>query len=95
MFTFVCLYCRFSSVDAGNIVRLLAPDICLMFSTIFILRLCKKRLRPLPQISLHENGIGPPDPEVIVGTFITLQHTRTPLWCQHGRVICLTGSGNV
>uniref|UniRef100_A0A672G1W0 Uncharacterized protein n=1 Tax=Salarias fasciatus TaxID=181472 RepID=A0A672G1W0_SALFA len=52
------------SVDAGNVVRLLAPDICLLFSSMFILRLCKKLLRPAPQVSLHENGIPPPDPEV-------------------------------
>ncbi|XP_029974309.1 piezo-type mechanosensitive ion channel component 2 [Salarias fasciatus] len=56
---------RFSSVDAGNVVRLLAPDICLLFSSMFILRLCKKLLRPAPQVSLHENGIPPPDPEEV------------------------------
>ncbi|AWP09441.1 putative piezo-type mechanosensitive ion channel component 2-like [Scophthalmus maximus] len=56
---------RFSSVDAGNIVRLLAPDVGLFFSSLFILRLCKKLLRPLPQVSLHENGIPPPDPEEV------------------------------
>uniref|UniRef100_UPI0037E7B47C piezo-type mechanosensitive ion channel component 2 n=1 Tax=Semicossyphus pulcher TaxID=241346 RepID=UPI0037E7B47C len=54
---------RFSSVDPGNVVRLLAPDVGLLFSTSFILRLCKKLLRPLPQVSLHENGIQPSDPE--------------------------------
>ncbi|KAF3696681.1 Piezo-type mechanosensitive ion channel component 2 Protein FAM38B [Channa argus] len=52
---------RFSLVDPGNIVRLLAPDICVLFSALFILRLCKKLLHPLPQISLHENGIRPSD----------------------------------
>ncbi|KAI9531017.1 hypothetical protein NQZ68_000509 [Dissostichus eleginoides] len=40
---------RFSSVDAGNIVRLLAPDLGLLFSSLFILRLCRKILRSLPQ----------------------------------------------
>lgn len=59
---------RFSSVDAGNIVRLLAPDIGLLFSSIFILRLCIKLLRPVPQVNLHENGIPPADPEVDVKT---------------------------
>uniref|UniRef100_A0A8C6MC66 Piezo-type mechanosensitive ion channel component n=1 Tax=Nothobranchius furzeri TaxID=105023 RepID=A0A8C6MC66_NOTFU len=50
-------FIRFSSVDAGNVVRLLAPDIGLLFSTLFILRLCKKLLRTVPQVNLHENGI--------------------------------------
>ncbi|XP_076597549.1 piezo-type mechanosensitive ion channel component 2-like [Chaetodon auriga] len=54
---------RFSSVDPGNVVRLLAPDIGILFSSLFVLRLCKKRLHPVPQVSLHENGIQPPDPE--------------------------------
>ncbi|XP_023283479.1 piezo-type mechanosensitive ion channel component 2-like [Seriola lalandi dorsalis] len=54
---------RFSAVDPGNIVRLLVPDIGLVFSSLFILRLCKNRLRPAPQVSLHENGILPSDPE--------------------------------
>ncbi|XP_074537420.1 piezo-type mechanosensitive ion channel component 2 [Halichoeres trimaculatus] len=55
---------RFSSVDPGNIVRLLAPDVGILFSSLFILRLCKKLLRPVPQVSLHENGIQPTtDPE--------------------------------
>ncbi|XP_078109982.1 piezo-type mechanosensitive ion channel component 2-like [Sander vitreus] len=56
---------RFSSVDAGNIVRLLAPDVGLLFSSLFILRLCKKRLHPVPQVSMHENGIPPSDPEEV------------------------------
>ncbi|XP_030590436.1 piezo-type mechanosensitive ion channel component 2 [Archocentrus centrarchus] len=54
---------RFSSVDAGNIVRLLFPDVGLFFSTLFMLRLCRKLLRPVPHINLHENGIPPSDPE--------------------------------
>ncbi|XP_035801250.1 piezo-type mechanosensitive ion channel component 2 isoform X1 [Amphiprion ocellaris] len=54
---------RFSSVGAGNIVRLLAPDVGVAFSSTFILRLCRKLLRPAPQVSLHENGIPPTDPE--------------------------------
>ncbi|XP_070695122.1 piezo-type mechanosensitive ion channel component 2 [Pempheris klunzingeri] len=56
---------RFSSVDPGNIVRLLAPDVGLLFSSLFVLRLCRKLLRPLPQINLHENGIPPSDPEEV------------------------------
>ncbi|XP_053280799.1 piezo-type mechanosensitive ion channel component 2 [Pleuronectes platessa] len=56
---------RFSSVDPGNIVRLLAPDVVLFVSSLFILRLCKKLLRPVPQISLHENGIPPSVPEEV------------------------------
>ncbi|KAM9342468.1 piezo-type mechanosensitive ion channel component 2 [Pholidichthys leucotaenia] len=52
---------RFSSVDPGNIVRLLAPDVGILFSSLFILRLCRKLLRPVPQVNLHENGIPPSD----------------------------------
>ncbi|XP_027880624.1 piezo-type mechanosensitive ion channel component 2 [Xiphophorus couchianus] len=48
---------RFSSVDTANIVRLLAPDIGLCLSILFLLRLCRKLLRPGPQVNLHENGI--------------------------------------
>ncbi|XP_077433447.1 piezo-type mechanosensitive ion channel component 2 isoform X2 [Vanacampus margaritifer] len=54
---------RFSSVDPGNIVRLLAPDVSLLVSTLFIIRLCKKLLRAAPQVNLHENGIPPSDSE--------------------------------
>lgn len=57
---------RFSSVDAGNVVRLLAPDIVLLFSSLFILRLCKRLLRRVPQVNPHENGIPASDPEVHV-----------------------------
>lgn len=76
---------RFSSVDAGNIVRLLAPDIGLLFSSIFILRLCIKLLRPVPQVNLHENGIPAADPEVDVKThqwFATLpsECTVVQIW---------------
>ncbi|KAM7404453.1 hypothetical protein PAMP_011798 [Pampus punctatissimus] len=56
---------RFSLVDPGNIVRLLAPDLGLFFSSLFILRLCKKLLHPLPHVNLHENGIPPPAPEEV------------------------------
>ncbi|KAK2851179.1 hypothetical protein Q5P01_007455 [Channa striata] len=56
---------RFSLVKPANIVRLLAPDICVLIFTLLILRLCKKLLRPLPQISLHENGIRPSDHEEV------------------------------
>ncbi|XP_072304739.1 piezo-type mechanosensitive ion channel component 2 [Eucyclogobius newberryi] len=54
---------RFSLVGAGDVVRYLAPDFGLLVSTLFILRLCKKLLRPAPQISLHDNGITNPHPE--------------------------------
>ncbi|XP_026188600.1 piezo-type mechanosensitive ion channel component 2 [Mastacembelus armatus] len=54
---------RFSAVDSGNIVRILAPDVGLFFSSLFLLRLCKKLLRNMPQVSLHENGIPQSDPE--------------------------------
>ncbi len=70
--TLLCVS-RFSSVDPGNIVRLLAPDAGLLFSSIFILRLCKKRLRPVPQVSLHENGIPPSNPEVTSYNFALSQ----------------------
>ena len=63
---------RFSLVDPGNIVRLLAPDVGLCFSVLFVVRLCKKLVRPVPQVNLHENGIPPSDPEVMVNTFINL-----------------------
>uniref|UniRef100_A0A3Q1F967 Uncharacterized protein n=1 Tax=Acanthochromis polyacanthus TaxID=80966 RepID=A0A3Q1F967_9TELE len=43
---------------------LLAPDVGVTFSSTSILRLCRKLLRPAPQVSLHENGIPPADPEV-------------------------------
>ncbi|XP_015233211.1 PREDICTED: piezo-type mechanosensitive ion channel component 2-like [Cyprinodon variegatus] len=54
---------RFSSVDPANIVRLLAPDVGLFISILFLLRLCRKLLHPVPQVSLHENGIPPSVPE--------------------------------
>lgn len=66
-FHFMCVS-RFSSVDAGNIVRLLAPDIVLLFSSLFILRLCRKLLRRVPQVNLNENGIPAPAPEVMKDT---------------------------
>uniref|UniRef100_G3NS76 Piezo TM1-24 domain-containing protein n=1 Tax=Gasterosteus aculeatus TaxID=69293 RepID=G3NS76_GASAC len=37
----------------------------LLFSSLFVLRLCKKLLRPPPQVSPHENGITPSDPEEV------------------------------
>lgn len=49
-------------MDAGNIVRLLAPDLGLFLSGLFILRLVRKLLRPKPQ--LKQNCIAPSDPEV-------------------------------
>ncbi|XP_072771947.1 piezo-type mechanosensitive ion channel component 2 [Nerophis lumbriciformis] len=54
---------RLSSVDPGNIMRLLAPDVGLFTSTVFMVRLSKKLLRAAPQVNLHENGIPPSDPE--------------------------------
>ncbi|CAG6021218.1 unnamed protein product [Menidia menidia] len=54
---------RFSAVDAVNVLRHLAPDVIVLSSTLFILMLCKKLLRPPPQVSLHENGIPAPNPE--------------------------------
>lgn len=54
-----CCTCvhRFSLVDPGNIVRLLAPDLAILFSSLFVLRLCNKLTHPAPQVNLHENGI--------------------------------------
>ncbi|KAG9339699.1 hypothetical protein JZ751_023345, partial [Albula glossodonta] len=54
---------RFSSVDPGNIVRLLAPDICLFLSSLFIYRLCWKLLWPKIQVAAHENCIMTSEPE--------------------------------
>ncbi|KAM9855188.1 piezo-type mechanosensitive ion channel component 2 [Aulostomus maculatus] len=54
---------RFSFIDPGNIARLLAPDTCLFVSSIFVYRLCKNRLRSVPQVNFHENGIPPSDTE--------------------------------
>eukprot|EP00066_Takifugu_rubripes_P026302 XP_011615568.1 PREDICTED: piezo-type mechanosensitive ion channel component 2-like [Takifugu rubripes] len=48
---------RFSLVGPGNIVRLLAPDLGILLSSLFVLRLCNKLTRPAPQVNLHENGI--------------------------------------
>ncbi|XP_042155847.1 piezo-type mechanosensitive ion channel component 2 [Oncorhynchus tshawytscha] len=54
---------RFSLVDAGNTLRLLAPDLGLFLSGLFILCLVKKLLCPAPQLNVHENCIKPSDPE--------------------------------
>ncbi|KAF6735527.1 Piezo-type mechanosensitive ion channel component 2 [Oryzias melastigma] len=54
---------RFSLVDAADIVRLLAPDVILFFSTLLILRVTRKLLRTAPQVNLHENGIPPSNPQ--------------------------------
>lgn len=51
-------------MDLGNIVRLLVPDLGILFSSLFLLRLCNKLMRPVPQINLHENGILPFEAEV-------------------------------
>lgn len=57
-------------------MRLLAPDVGLSFSVLFILRLCKKRLRPAPHVSLHENGIPPSIPEVTAHTTAPKYHAQ-------------------
>ncbi|CAG03237.1 unnamed protein product [Tetraodon nigroviridis] len=54
---------RFSLVDPGNIVRLLAPDLGILCSSIFVLRLCNKLTHPPPQVNQHENGILPMEAE--------------------------------
>uniref|UniRef100_A0AAV2LVL5 Piezo TM1-24 domain-containing protein n=1 Tax=Knipowitschia caucasica TaxID=637954 RepID=A0AAV2LVL5_KNICA len=50
---------RFSQVGAADVVRYLAPDLGLLVSSLFVLRLLKKLLRPVP-MSLHDNGITHP-----------------------------------
>lgn len=65
-------------------MRLLFPDVGLFFSTLFVLRLCKKLLRPVPQINLHENGIPPSDTEVTTHSStaaisLTLHHANKVL----------------
>ncbi|KAF7646949.1 hypothetical protein LDENG_00179980 [Lucifuga dentata] len=55
---------RFKMVDAGNIVRLLAPDICLFISSLFVLKIFNNLLRHIPRVALHDNCITPSDPEV-------------------------------
>nr|XP_033819308.1 piezo-type mechanosensitive ion channel component 2-like isoform X2 [Geotrypetes seraphini] len=52
---------RLSQVDAGNIIRLLVPDIGVFFTGIFIRRLCKRMVKlSAPQMALyakdHEDG---------------------------------------
>ncbi|XP_064156489.1 piezo-type mechanosensitive ion channel component 2 isoform X4 [Anguilla rostrata] len=60
---FYCLgVVRFSAVDAGNIARLLAPDIGLFLSSLFIYRLCRRLLRPQVQ-AVPQNCIANSDPE--------------------------------
>ncbi|XP_038863404.1 piezo-type mechanosensitive ion channel component 2-like [Salvelinus namaycush] len=54
---------RFSLVDAGNTLRLLAPDLGLFLSGLIILCLVRKLLCPAPQLNVHENCIKPSDPE--------------------------------
>ncbi|XP_075993196.1 piezo-type mechanosensitive ion channel component 2-like [Genypterus blacodes] len=54
---------RFKLVDAGNIVRHLAPDVGLFISSLFVRRLCRKLLRRAPQVALQDNCIAPSDPE--------------------------------
>ncbi|KAL2101975.1 hypothetical protein ACEWY4_003736 [Coilia grayii] len=54
---------RFSDVDVGNILRLLAPDLGVSLCGLFIWRLCRKLLRPPVVLSLHENCITASDME--------------------------------
>ncbi|KAM9429324.1 piezo-type mechanosensitive ion channel component 2-like [Salvelinus alpinus] len=54
---------RFSLVDAGNTLRLLAPDLGLFLSGLIILCLVRKLLCSAPQLNVHENCIKPSDPE--------------------------------
>ncbi|XP_076122839.1 piezo-type mechanosensitive ion channel component 2 [Alosa pseudoharengus] len=57
---------RFSDVDPGNIVRLLAPDFGLLVSGLFIWRMCRRVLLQPVVLSVHENCIMPSDPETDV-----------------------------
>ncbi|KAJ8332691.1 hypothetical protein SKAU_G00424800 [Synaphobranchus kaupii] len=54
---------RFSAVDAGNIVRMLAPELGLVPSSLFIYRLCRRLLRPQVQVAPHDNCITASDPQ--------------------------------
>ncbi|KAM6977730.1 piezo-type mechanosensitive ion channel component 2 [Aplochiton taeniatus] len=56
---------RFSVVDPGNVVRLLAPDLGLFFSSLLLLRLSLKLLRSVPQISVHDNCVMAPYPKEV------------------------------
>ncbi|XP_065421309.1 piezo-type mechanosensitive ion channel component 2-like [Chrysemys picta bellii] len=45
---------RLSKVDAGNIIRLLVPDIGMFFIGFMVIRLCKKQVkRHIPKMRLH------------------------------------------
>ncbi|KAF5907213.1 piezo-type mechanosensitive ion channel component 2-like, partial [Clarias magur] len=48
---------RFSDVDAGNIIRLLVPDIGVFMSSLVIRNLCKKLLRPPTNDHEHQSEI--------------------------------------
>lgn len=63
---------RFSLVDPGNTVRLLAPDLGILFSSLFVLRLCNKLTHPAPHVNLHVNGIPPTVVEVSAHHSVTL-----------------------
>lgn len=70
-------------------MRLLAPDLGILFSSLFLLRLCNKLTHPAPQVNLHENGI--PPTVVEVNTHITPSYCKcshitqiVPLACQEG-----------
>lgn len=46
--------CRLSKVDAGNIIRLLAPDVGMFFTGFMVIRLYKKQVKPrIPQTELR------------------------------------------
>ncbi|XP_066558966.1 piezo-type mechanosensitive ion channel component 2 [Amia ocellicauda] len=59
---------RFSAVDGGNIVRLLAPDLGLFLAGLLIYRLCRKLLRPQIPIAAHDNCILRSDTEDLQGS---------------------------
>nr|XP_048676526.1 piezo-type mechanosensitive ion channel component 2-like [Caretta caretta] len=45
---------RLSKVDAGNVIRLLVPDIGMFFTGFMVIKLCKKQVKPLiPKMRLH------------------------------------------
>lgn len=89
---------RFKLVDAGNIVRLLAPDVGLLVSSLFVRKLCRKLLRRVPQVAPQDNCITPSDPEVTPGANVLKLLLRyanlraASVKCTH--VVALAGGGN-
>ncbi|CAM5095655.1 unnamed protein product [Natator depressus] len=62
---------RLSKVDAGNVIRLLVPDIGMFFTGFMVIRLCKKQVKPhIPKMQLHsedqEQDDEEEDEEVVV-----------------------------